>query len=732
MLSLLLALALPAEDPFPRASQAIQAAVDAGETAGAVLLVGQSAEVLSERSYGDRVAGEVPMTLDTRFDLASLTKPVATATAVMVLYQRGELELNATVGTYLPGFASNGKEAITVRELLLHRGGLIPDNPLADYLEGKEEAFRRINALAPIHPVGESFVYTDVGYLALARIVEKVSGQPFDEFCEAEIFEPLGMHATGFGADPELSAPTEPGVPPGTVHDPRARGIGGVAGHAGVFSTASDLALWCRAMLGARPDVLTSETLAVMQEPSWLSDGTGGRSLGFDVDTGYSSPRGALFPRGASFGHSGFTGTSLWIDPTTDSYVILLTSRLHPDGEGNVIGLRRQVANEVARVLQAPAIPLTVRTGADVLDREGAKRLAGQRVGLVSNHTGRTMDGRSTAAMLLQHDVNLVALFSPEHGYEGRLEGEVASRIDGQTGLKLHSLYGDTRRPTEEMLAGLDTLVFDIQGAGVRIYTYATTMAYVMEEAGARGLKVLVLDRPVPLGSSRVDGPRADPDRLSFISYAPIPLVHAMTLGELARLFQGEYGVECDLHVVPMEGWRRDMLWEDTGLPWVPPSPNLRNSTQAILYPAIGMLEGTNLSVGRGTDEPFERFGAPWIDGVRLAAELERLELPGLRFTAHSFTPRESKFAGKACGGVQVTLTDPVAFEPTYSGLAIGWVLSRLHSREFEGRLINERLRCHGAWEEWAKAKSAAELRSIGRQDALEFAEQRRPYLLYE
>ena len=726
------------EAPFRGALEAIEEAVERGDVPGAVLLVGRGEEELALRAFGNR--SEVPrtelMTAGTVFDLASLTKPVATATAVMLLVQRGELDLDRPVAGYLPAFGQEGKEAITSRMLLLHRGGLIADNPLADYLDGPELAWDRICALRPVHPPGEKFLYTDVGFIVLGELVRAIDGRPLDEFFAAEIAAPLGLGSCGFGAPPEEAAPTEVGPDGrpfrGVVHDPRARALGGVAGHAGLFGSARDVAGWCRMMLGLRTDVLGAAALEEMTRASWLPGGTGGRGLGLDVDTGYSSPRGALFPRGRSFGHTGFTGTSVWVDPASGVFVVLLTNRVHPDGQGKTVALRARVATEVARALLVEESPAPVLTGADVLAREGAARLRGKRVGLLTNHTGRTREGRGLVDVLASAEgVDLRCIFTPEHGFLAALEGDVPDGVDPETGLPVHSLYGETRRPTPAMLEGLDLVVFDLPDVGVRFYTYATTLGYLMEVAGSCGVGVVVLDRPNPLGGLMVDGPAADPERRSFICYQSIPVVHGLTMGELAHLWRDAFGVACEVEVVTMEGWRRDMSWPDTGLEWVPPSPNLRNPAQSVLYPAIGLLEGTNVSVGRGTDEPFERLGAPWIDGTELAAELERLGLPGLRVTPLSFTPQAATHEGQACGGVHLELTRREDYRPIQAGLIIAWALNRLYPRDFEVAEVDDRLMNHAVWEAMMRGEDPADLHRAWADDVASFRRLRQASLLY-
>jgi uncharacterized protein YbbC (DUF1343 family) len=373
-----------------------------------------------------------------------------------------------------------------------------------------------------------------------------------------------------------------------------------------------------------------------------------------------------------------------------------------------------------------------VLCGIDVLVRADFAPLAGRNVGLITNHTGLDRFGKSTIIHL--HDapnVNLVALFSPEHGLKGLIEARVADSTDPLTGLKVYSLYGQTRRPTPEMLAGIDTLVFDIQDIGTRFYTYIATMGLAMEEAARHNLRFVVLDRPNPITGTRVFGPLNDRDG-RFTAYHKIPVVHGMTVGELARLFNAERRINADLHVIALEGWRRDMWLDETLLTWVDPSPNMRSLTQATLYPAIGLIEGCKVSVGRGTDTPFELFGAPWIDGRRLAARLNGLGLAGIRFIPYCFTPDASKFKGRACSGVQVVLTDRKAFDPLETGLAIVRELKDLFGDAFDidrvdALLVNKRVL------EKVKASSGpTRYTPLWRDDLNDFLARRAKYLLYE
>ena len=677
---------------------------------GAVVVVGHGGEIVYERAFGARsLAPETPepMTADTVFDLASLTKVVATTTSVMMLVEEGRLRLRDRVAEYVPGFASQGRQAVTITHLLTHTSGLAPDLPLEQVFEGAETAIARTIALPPAAAPGERFIYSDLNFMLLAEIVRRVGGLPLDRFAAERIFRPLSMADTTFTPPPAMApriAPTEACAPlawpcggpgatmlRGRVHDPTARRMGGVAGHAGLFSTARDLARFCAMLLGggARDGVrllgpLTVARMTRVSTPPHLADR---RGLGWDIDSRYSSNRGDLFPVG-SYGHTGFTGTSLWIDPASETFVVFLSNRVHPAGEGNVTALRGQVATVVASAILDPPAPAgasPVWTGIDVLREEGFRRLSGRRVGLLTNRTGRAMDGTSTIDLLAEAPgVGLVALFSPEHGIRGELDGPVPSGRDARTGLPIHSLYGETRRPTDAMLRGLDTVVVDLQDAGARFYTYATTVAYVLEAAARRGLRVMVLDRPNPIGGAAVEGPRLDAESLGFTGYFPSPVRHGLTLGELARLFNGEREIGAALEVVPMRGWARARWFDETGLAWVDPSPNLRNLHQALLYPGIGAIEAANLSVGRGTDTPFEQIGAPWIDGPALARELNLAGLPGLRVYPVAFTPDGSRFAGELCRGVFFLVTDRDALRPVRLGLEVAAALHRLHGDAFD------------------------------------------------
>jgi len=677
-----------------RIDDAVEGSITRGEIQGAVVVIIEGGEIVYRRAHGieRREPAPAPMRPDTVFDLASLTKVVVTAPSILLLVEQGKLRLSDTVGRYLPAFAEGEKATITVEQLLLHTSGLPAANALSDYTAGPREAMRRIGALPLASRPGERFVYSDVGYIVLGALVERVSGKALDQFARERLFAPLGMRDTAYRPPALLAAraaPTEArpegGFYQGEVHDPRARALGGVAGHAGLFSTADDLARFAEMLLnegsldGAR--VLAPKTARALRAPRPLPEG-GARGLGWERRSPLAPKRG----NAPGYGHTGFTGTSMWLDPTTKSALIVLTSRLYPDGKGDCKSLRREIVDIVAGHLAKPPARAAVQTGIDVLEAHHFAPLGGRRVGLIAHAASVDKRGERTIDVLRRAPgVTLVALFSPEHGLGSDREGSQGASVDKASGLPIYSLYGlhdKERRPRAEQLAGLDTLVYDLQDAGARFYTYISTLGYALEAAAEHHLKLVVLDRPNPIGGLRVEGPVLEERYRSFIGYHPLPVRHGMTVGELARLFNTERHIGADLSIVELEGWQRELDFDQTDLPWVNPSPNLRSVVEAQLYPGIALLETTNLSVGRGTNRPFEQVGAPYIDGERLAAALTHDDgerVPGAHFSQVSFTPSSGPFAGERCHGVRIHIDDRARFSPILTGLALARRLRALH-----------------------------------------------------
>jgi len=860
---------------FTPVSTVINEAITAKKLPGAVVLIGHNNKVVFEQAYGNRVpAGEIsgmhsvaePMTEDTIFDMASLTKSLVTATAMMQLYEAGKLQFDDPVAKYLPPFAANGKENVTIRELLTHYSGLPADVDLKDpwglAAPDKAEGIRRAMDSPLDSKPGTTFKYSDINFITLGALIEKLSGQPLDEYAEQHIFTPLKMAHTTFhaftkgcgpydvsGSAIELHlasheaysmmcsaglgiwitssiqnvAPTahdNEGTPEtnpnfdhllrGTVHDPTTRRMGGVAGHAGVFSTAADTSLFAQALLdkllhNTGPFPLKQSTLQLMTTPQQpataqsgatiftpdgkTTTGVATRGFGWDINTAFSRPRGEIFPiatqtHNGSFGHTGFTGTSLWIDPVSNTYVILLSNAIHPRGAPPISALRGQVATAAARALSLDAateqrlwsctcthcegcpgivaaptpfettgsnlaglIPPTTsntvistgakrggetrfstrnsdpgstptQTGLDVLQSTHFATLLGAahghndhlRIGLLTNQTGLDSSGHRTIDILYHSipQVELTTLFSPEHGILGAKDtARVSNDTDPTTHLPVISLYGpkdSDRRPTHEALKDLDAIIIDLQDAGVRFYTYESVVGYFLEAAAkekslGHNLEIILLDRPNPINGIAIQGPVSDPGRESYINYMPLPVRHGLTLGELARYINGErrhpaatspnvqLPLNAALTVVPMQHWTRTQFFDDTGLPWTNPSPNLRNLTAAILYPGIALLDSTNVSVGRGTDKPFEQIGAPYIDAPALAAYLTKRNIPGVAFSPTTFAVADDEnhypSHGKTIPGIAFTLTDRNALDSPELGIEIVSALQRLYPTQF-------------------------------------------------
>jgi uncharacterized protein YbbC (DUF1343 family) len=764
--------------------EAITAEIAKKQLPGAVVLVGRQGKIVYRKAFGNRALEPniEAMTLDTIFDLASLTKVVATATSVMILVERGQIRLGDPVARYIPEFGEMGKRAITVEQLLTHRSGLIADNAIEDYHHGVEKAWETIWKLAPIAEVGSKFIYSDVNFEVLGELVRRISGKPLDQFAAENIYRPLGMKDTGFVPAKSLQAriaPTERlydvervgnanasnEIKRGIVHDPRAYLLGGVAGHAGLFSTADDLALYCQMILNG--GTLNNARILSPMGVARMTEGraSGGnavdgivRGLGWDMFTGFSANRGDLFPVG-SFGHTGYTGTGLWLDPTSQTFVVFLSNRVHPKLDpkkpADVSSLRGRIATIVTASITAPPfgattvssrelIPKTTDyrlpttdystlNGIDVLARDNYALLKGKRVGLITNHTGKDRSGNTTIDLLFKApDVKLVALFSPEHGIRGALDQEkISHSTDEKTGLPIFSLYGETRKPTDEMLKGLDVLVFDIQDIGARFYTFISTMGLAMEAAAKNKVKFVVLDRINPINGAAVEGPLADADKLSFIAHHRLPIRHGLTVGELAQLFNSERNINADLQIVKVENWRRGAWFDETGMTWINPSPNMRSLTQATLYPGVCLLEPTNVSVGRGTDTPFEVIGAPYIDGQKLAAALNAAKLNGVRFVPVRFTPTTSVNKGLECGGVNLIITNRDAFEPVLTGLEMAAQIYKLYPKEFNVDRFNRLLVSNKIYNAFKQGSEAKALRQIWDSELEQFKAIRQKYLLY-
>jgi len=719
------------------------------------------------KAFGNRavVPDTERMTEDTIFDMASLTKVVACTPAAMLLIQRGQIHLDDLVQRYIPEFTGGGKERVTIREVMTHTSGLRGDIETKTDWKGQAAAIEKACQEKLLTPPGTAFRYSDINFFLLGEIVQRVSKMPLEQFVAREIYRPLKMVDTGYlppASKLPRIAPTEvvDGKPwRGVVHDPTARHMGGVAGHAGLFSTAADLARYARMLLnlgefdGVR--IFKPETVRLMTSVQTPDSIGVRRGLGWDIDSGYSGPRGKYFPLG-SYGHTGWTGTSLWIDPFSHSFVIFLSNRNHPTEKGNVGPLRAKLGTLAAEAIedfnftyvpgalaargpeQAPvrrravrkALQLNTLNGIDVLAKEDFAPLKGLKVGLITNHTGEDRERNPTIDHLKNAPgVQLVALFSPEHGLRGVMDEKIGDSTDEKTGLPIYSLYGSGTKPKPEQLKDLDALVFDIQDIGCRFYTYTATMALCMEAAAENGKKYFVLDRVDPINGMSVEGPVLE-GKPSFVGYHHVPLRYGMTIGELARMFKAERNCQADLTVIPLANWSREAWLDETGLPWTNPSPNMRNLTEAILYPGIGLLEAA-VSVGRGTDTPFEVVGAPYIDDLKLAAELNAAGLDGVRFVPIQFTPTFSVHKGQLCKGVYLLLTDRDRCRVVDVGIEIARTLCRLYPDQFPVEKIEHLLLDPATLEAIKAGKSLAEIHAGWRKELDEFNRIRAKYLLY-
>ncbi len=680
-------------------------AIRDGYIPGAVVLVGHQGKIVFRKAYGSRalVPQKEAATVDTIYDAASLTKVIATTPAMMKLVEQGRVRLADPVTAYLPEF-QGGMSEITVRDLMIHFSGLRPDLDLVPVWSGYETGIQKALIDKPTDPPGAKFVYSDINFELLGEIIRRVSGKTLDEFVQEQIYRPLGMRDTGYRPAASLVdriAPTEidatTGQPlRGVVHDPTARYMGGVAGHAGVFTTVDDLAIYAEMMLGmgqragvrifapATVERFTAQATAVGQPVI--------RGLGWDIDSPYSSNRGELWVGG--YGHTGFTGPAIWIHPASQSFIVIMANRNHPRGGRSINSWRSKVASVVAAALslETPAVAKaqSTFTGLDVLARQNFAPLAGKRVGLITNQTGLDRQGRRNIDLMRAAKVNLVTLFAPEHGIAGAVDtNDIADAVDVSTGLPVRSLYGNGRtQVTAGMFKELDAVVFDIQDVGARFYTYGCAMLYGIEEASKAGVPFYVLDRPNPITGSRVEGPLLDASLNSNVGCYDLPVRHGMTLGEISTMANAERHWNAKLQVIRMENWQRDTWFDATGLPWVDPSPNMRSLNAATLYPGIALLETQKeYSVGRGTDVPFEHIGAEWIDGEKLAESLNAVAVPGIRVYPVRFQPTSSVATGKMIEGVRFVVTDRERFDAVRFGLEVASVLRTLYpgKLDFEG-----------------------------------------------
>jgi uncharacterized protein YbbC (DUF1343 family)/CubicO group peptidase (beta-lactamase class C family) len=767
----------------------IQEQVNDEGITGAVLAVGHNGRIIHQKAFGYRALSprREPMTLDTVFDLASLTKVVATTPSVLHLVQAGRLRLDDAVARYIPEFGANGKENVTVRQLLTHFSGLKPDLDLNPPWAGEETAFHMANEEKLQTPPGAQFVYSDINFLVLGELVQRLSGLPLDRYALANVFEPLGMKRTRFlppaawhSQIAETLAIGNHEILRGKVQDPTAQRMGGVAGDAGLFSTAGDLAVYAQALID-RKRILSPDLIEKMTTPQQPPNAVEVRGLGWDIDSPFSTNRGALLPVG-SFGHTGYTGTSIWIDPYTNTYIILLTNSVRPrTANVPVISLRGRVATAVAAALNldvtssarerlfsitgynelAPAARRigprngSVLTGIDVLEKDNFAPLKSGKqqaccamdsqsavdhvlnIGLLTNQTGLDAQGKRTIDVLATAPgIRLGIIFSPEHGIFGTVDTtNIDESKDTATGVAVYSLYGSTdakRRPPVDLLKTLDAVVIDIQDAGARFYTYETTLGFMLEAAAQAGTEVIVLDRPNPITGSQVQGPLSQSAFPNFTNYHPLPVRHGMTMGELAQMFNTERKIGARLRVVPMENWLRGDWFDSTGILWVNPSPNLRTMNEAALYPGVALIESTNVSVGRGTDTPFELVGAPWIDARAFAEYLNSRLIAGVRFVPVTFTPSSAIYSGQACHGVNLIVTDRNVLDSPELGVELAAAFRKLYPEQWKIDRWMTILANQDVFDALSRGDDPRNIAQSWQDELQKFRETRAKYLIYK
>jgi uncharacterized protein YbbC (DUF1343 family)/CubicO group peptidase (beta-lactamase class C family) len=718
-------LAKPNSDRFAPLDQLLQTAVANKLTPGVVCIVGHNGAVVYRKAFGFRAINPIlePMTVDTVFDMASLTKVMATTGSVMRLVQLGQIKLNDPVAKYIPDFAQNGKQDVTIRQLLTHYSGLRADLELRPAWTGMEEGYRRANAEKLINPPGSTFLYSDINFIVLGELVQKVSGITLNQYAETFIFGPLGMNTTRFLPPLSLlarTAPTQVNEKTGevlraVVHDPTARAMGGVAGHAGLFSTADDTAKFAQAMLNGGTSVWSRAIVEKMTTPQQPPNLTVVRGLGWDIDSPFSSNRGDLLPVG-SYGHSGFTGTSLWIDPTTDSYIVLLTNAVHVTG-GTVIALRTEVATVVASLLNlsvpqeqkyrlsritgynevaAASRRIVARNGKTSLgidqlessDFEALRQFGSNKphIALLTNQGAIDSQGHRTIDVVAHGSgLHLGAIFAVDGAAEG------GASKDSGTGVPMYSLAGESSHSPVDVLRSIDVMVVDVQDTGARSASLTLALTAILDAAAKAGKPVVVLDRPNPLNGAYVQGPVADAGR----GGSQLPPRPGLTVGELAKLLNAERNSNAKLTVVAMKGWMRGDWFDSTGLIWADPTPDVHDLQQTLLYAGLGMLDGADVSVRKGAVAAYEMVGAPYVHASDLAEYLNEREIEGVRFIPVQFTPVLGKYARQLCSGVRVMVIDRETVDTAELGIELASALRQLYPKDFElahlsGTLANQ------------------------------------------
>ncbi|MFP4502964.1 MAG: serine hydrolase [Candidatus Hydrogenedentota bacterium] len=675
--------------------KALHEAVRRANAPGAVAYVGDREHTYLHAAAGarQRVPHTLPAERGTIYDLASLTKVLATTTAFMMLVEAGEVALDQPAGTVVPHSSFN---RFTFRHLITHTAGLSPMKPWYRDAASLTDMLNRAANLALAWRPGTRRQYSDIGFMILGRAIELIAGDTLDAFCRKRIWQPLGMTRTDFrppAAWHADCAPTEEcrwrnRIVLGEVHDENAYAAGGVCGHAGLFSTAADLAEFCRGLLAGK--VLRPDTLDVMCRPDHVPTYPW-QAIGWKRDPWSESIEGFL-PSRAAIGHTGWTGTSLWIDRDTGVFAILLSNTCHPGRTGRKHRtLRRTFYTAVAERYFYP-VRTNTHTGLDRIVWNHYRPLIGKRIALLTNHAALDAAGRPILEVIrMQPEIILSRLYSPEHGLYGQAEAgaQVASQAGGT--VPVTSLYGGRKQPADDELRGIELFVIDLQDVGARYYTYAHTMKVCLAACAASRTPVLVLDRPNPVNGAVLEGPlptTAD----SPVCWGKVPIRHGMTFGELARFFE-KHERDCSrvtLDVAPLGSWMPHFHHHQCELPWMPPSPNVPAPDTALLYVGTCLFEGVNLNEGRGTQTPFHVFGAPWLDSTAVIDAIEPAIAAGIALRPTLYTP--TAIAGKAsapryqdqlCRGIRLHITDHQAARPFALVVGLLRAIRQVHADRF-------------------------------------------------
>lgn len=669
--------------------ESLELAVSRSGAPGAVACVGVDGSRVMAEAIGFRQLHpkREATTLDTIYDLASLTKMVATTTAVMLLRDAGKLSLDDAVSRYIP---LPNLERFKIRHLITHTTGLPAWRPWYQEVSNFLEHVERISEVAGVSTPDQSRTYSDMGFILLRKVVEQAAQDTLDNFCKRKIYEPLGMNDTMFNPPEKLHArcaPTEycswrKRALRGEVHDENASSVGGVSGHAGLFSTVLDLEKYCIALLDGKihSQATLQEMTAIGAIPFYPWQG-----IGWWVDPWAIGANGYL-PSRTAFGHTGFTGTSIWMDRATKLYVILLSNSVHPSRSGkDNTSLRRTFHSRVSDVYYPRWC--NAHTGLDRLLRNEFEEVRGKRLALLTNSAAVDQMGRPILDVFaLDKTLQLRYLYSPEHGLFGQAEaGEHVASEKGAT--PVVSLYGKRKQPSSEELKTIDLFVIDLPDIGARYYTYMATMKDCLIACAENNTPVLVLDRPNPVGGLITEGPIATATG-SAVCTAPIPIRHGMTLGELALYFQktalGKNKLA--LTVLKAENWWRDLQAPECCLPWQPPSPNIPTADAALMYIGTCLFEGLNISEGRGTETPFLVCGAPWLDAEAIINAVSADGSAGCALESVLYIPKSipgkassPKYQDKLCRGIKFTITDRYILRPFTVVLAVICAMHRQH-----------------------------------------------------